>query len=456
MKDTVTLKELVALIIRKGRLCICLAVIFGLLLGGLGVSKKISDMNSPKNTPEKVEEHYQEKVDEYHRKHAELQSNYTHKKNQLAAAIEYQQNSLLCKIDPSDKIVAQSVLSVTNIAKKATSLKDISLDSLNQTTELDILSHYDTMWVNADLKESLKIDVLDTYLREVITLTIKDEILLKVTAVASTEDEAKTLHDAALKFLQNQTDIISDTYCSHDLVVLSTSIKASTDYEATEPSPQQKIQKTIIDLQNQIIEAENELKDLTEPPLETPINIVNIIVNFVLQFVLGGIIGVIIGAVFVIVQYLFGSRLTHITCVEQQFPNCFAISLSLSKNWFERTANKLLGERVWKTQEQSLAYLQEALKVRFTDKDTVALVTTLSSANECDEFVQIKQLLEQCGCRVVVADNAYYNSEAIRAMSEADKVVMIEQYNNSKTNEIEATLALVAERGKALESLVTF
>ena len=56
MKDTVTLKELAAIAVRRGRWAVILALICALLLGGWRANSLIGAANSEDNSPEKMEE----------------------------------------------------------------------------------------------------------------------------------------------------------------------------------------------------------------------------------------------------------------------------------------------------------------------------------------------------------------------------------------------------------------
>lgn len=453
MKDTVTLKELTILVIRRIKVCLCVAIIFALLFGSLKMTAQISAMKSPDNTAEKVEALYAAELEEYQESLFILKSEYEHKKNQLEAATDYQNKSLLYKIDPSNQVVSQSILSAANLEREGSILKDELGNYVSSSPEMIVLSHYYNIWESANLKEALGMDIEDIYLREVVSVQIVDGVLLNISAIGATADDAKALTDAAVKFLQSHTKAINASYGSHDLILLSSSVKVSSEY-TEDPSTKQDIQKTINTLKSEVLSAEQALERLNEPEKQSPIDIWDVITDTVIQIIIGAVIGGVFGAVLIIIGYLFSNRLTHIICAERQFPDCFTVSLALPKTKSERLSDKLLGERVWESKEQALSYLEKFLESADLKNKTLALVTTLKNIAERSEISQIKDILEKLGATVVIADNAYYNPEAVKAISNADMVVILEEYNKSKLNEISAIFSIINEQEKELKSVV--
>ena len=73
MKETMSLQEICATVIRKGAALICLALVFAILLGGwqfLSLRKKAQD---PNNSPAKIEARYQTALAAYEEEKAELE-----------------------------------------------------------------------------------------------------------------------------------------------------------------------------------------------------------------------------------------------------------------------------------------------------------------------------------------------------------------------------------------------
>ena len=89
MKDTVTLKELAAIAVRRGRLAIILALIFALLLGGWRAHGLIAKAKSEENSPEKIEERYQEAMESYAANKEDLEEQLAKAETQLESQREY-------------------------------------------------------------------------------------------------------------------------------------------------------------------------------------------------------------------------------------------------------------------------------------------------------------------------------------------------------------------------------
>ena len=63
MKDTVTLKELIAIAVRRGQLAVILALAFAALMGGWRSYTLFKAANSEDNRPEEIEKRYQETLE---------------------------------------------------------------------------------------------------------------------------------------------------------------------------------------------------------------------------------------------------------------------------------------------------------------------------------------------------------------------------------------------------------
>ena len=100
MKDTVTLKELFAIIVRRGKQVVCLMLAFALLLGIVQTGRKIAAAREEDNSPEKIEERYQDALENYQQNRENLEERLSKAQQQLEGQQEYNDNSLLLEIDP--------------------------------------------------------------------------------------------------------------------------------------------------------------------------------------------------------------------------------------------------------------------------------------------------------------------------------------------------------------------
>lgn len=119
MKDTVTLKELAAIAIRRGRLAMILALSCALLLGSWRAHRLIRTATSADNSPEKIEERYQEALESYEESKEDLEKQLSRAEAQLESQREYNDKSLLMEIDSHNKAVTTINLAITDVDEGA-------------------------------------------------------------------------------------------------------------------------------------------------------------------------------------------------------------------------------------------------------------------------------------------------------------------------------------------------
>ena len=119
MDSTISLTDLLAVVIQKWK-GICGALLaFALLLGGYQAYKQVSLANDPENSPEKIEERYQTALEDYETQKENLQKTLENQERSLESKEEYLEKSILLQIDPYDKYVANIVFTFSDIDESA-------------------------------------------------------------------------------------------------------------------------------------------------------------------------------------------------------------------------------------------------------------------------------------------------------------------------------------------------
>ena len=119
MKDTVTLKELLAIVVRRGRFVLTLALVFAVLMGGVQMFRQVSASRQENNSPEKIEERYQEALEDYQIEKENLEKELSDAQRKLDSQQEYNEESLLMRLDPYNKYVTTINLAVTDVEEEA-------------------------------------------------------------------------------------------------------------------------------------------------------------------------------------------------------------------------------------------------------------------------------------------------------------------------------------------------
>ena len=174
MKDTFTMKELAAILVRRGKIVLIFAVIFALLLGGWQGFKLLEAAKAPKNSPAQIEDRYEKALKAYQEERAHLERQVADKQKQLDNQIAYNEESLLMKIDPLNKTVTTIHLMISGLDNE-----ELNQMFLTETLAIDyaigrIQKQYSLYWDRITLQKELTgtpyRGVEEKYIQEVVVL----------------------------------------------------------------------------------------------------------------------------------------------------------------------------------------------------------------------------------------------------------------------------------------------
>lgn len=452
MKETVTIKELAAIVIRRGKWMIVLALIFALILGAFELSQQISAMNAPDNTLEAIETRYQDALKEHQEEEERLNKELQKLQRSLQEEQKYYDQSLLMKIDPYNKAVSLINLAITDM-EDSTFLQVFQIEG----TPVDyivsrIQNQYLVMWRSVDLQEVLGGDVSDKYLREVVGVKAQSGGLLEIVAYAETEAEAERRASAVYAYLTKSSSVVADSAYPHAFSVLSESTKVDVDLALE--STQQAVEDNIENYTSQIEETEMQLEALVPPVRDSQITVGTAAVAVVKYAVLGIVLGIILGVIWAIVSYLFSNKLTFSCHLEHKLSVPMMASMGKRKDLWNRIADWMLDERVWKEEENALDYLTESAEVRLIKGEKIVLLTTLREAVSTREVQIVIDKLEQSGYHVQYVNDAYYNGQALSAIAQNDSVILMERCGCSKMDAIDTVVSLAQEQKKAIKGYI--
>lgn len=424
MKDTVTLREFIAILVRRGKLLIALAAIFAIVLG----TWKVVDLraNDIKGSPEQIEERYQLALERYEREKRTLELERQLFINQKQHASE----SLLLKLDPYQKAVTTMRIFLD--------ADELSLPEIARAQSL-----YLAYWNRADLQEALQHSSQTSYLREVLFLNGEDGGVLVLTAWGKTTEDAEQLADAAYAYIQMLQKEVAKVSGEHALYLAGkgTTVEADpalakTIFEELERSRgHEEYLKTV----------ETALNKLAEPVREVPMTGKQLLAPVIKYAMLGSVLGLLLGVAWVLFGYLFRNRLE----VSRQLTEGFSIpclgAVARRKGIFGRAADRILNEQTWQDEQKALAYLEERARTCLKDGCRVVLLTSLPGGETEPAMQKIGKALENNGYQVSVASDCEHCAEAISAIREADCVVLAERCGTSKWDNILKEIAMTNE-----------
>ena len=452
MKETMSLQEICAAIIRKGAALICLALVFAILLGGwqfLSLRKKAQD---PNNSPAKIEARYQTALAAYEEEKAELEKKLKKAEEKLARQEVYMEESIQMNLDPYNTARCSILVAVTD-------LKTDTVPTLEQTDRMvdKILQTYLRYWKLADLYTEMDArgcaSAEEKYMREVMSVEITEGGTLTIKAVSDDLDEATRQAFAIYDILMTRKPQIEESTYTHEMVLLDSTTKhLIIDGIETRQTTEEKLTKTCI---TNVEELKAELGALKKPQKEAGYGRAQILSGSIKWAVIGGVLGVFLGAAWALCRGLLSSRLQSKRHMEAVLQVPFMGSVAGKSNIFCRMAGRLLGEPRWKDPEEAYNFVARNIGAAVDKEEKMLILTTLSekefAAASKDLLLAAETACEGVQC-VHCADR---NAQAISALAECKKVLLAERVDASDGQRVLSAMELAKRMDAAVVGFVT-
>ena len=448
MKDTFTMKELLAILVRRGKMVLIFAMVFALLLGVWQGLKLTEAANAPKNTPEQIEKRYLAALETYQGEKAYLERQIADKQKQLDNQIAYNEKSLLMNIDPLNK-------TVTTIYLMISGLNNVELNQmfLTETLAIDyavnrIQKQYSLYWDRITLQNELTgtpySNVEEKYIQEVAVFSISASGggYMTISVTAETEELSNQVAQTLLHTLLDYQPTVVKNSFEHQISLVSQSTKIEID-KTLEKNQSANLEK-VKDYQTDLAALKESLAALAEPSRDVTITTGTILKEAVKYMVLGAALGIILSVVWVVLSYLFRSRVEMSRSLAQVLSVPMLGSAAKPAGLFGRLADRILGERVWNNEAQALEYLSASALAHLPANATIALLSTLPISQESSEVQSVVEALGKQGFQVRFVEDASHNPLAIRAIQESCCVVLAERCSASSWNAIQE-VTLLAE-----------
>lgn len=465
MKDSVTLKELAAIAVRRGKQILLFAFVFALLLAGLQAIRLFSSSRDADNGVDQLDVQYQEKLAAYTQQKLDLEHQLRQLQQKMESQQEYSEKSLLMKIDPYNKAVTTVNIAISGVGVDAlqrtyqlnSSVTQKNAD-IRQTLQLDntvvdfmtakIQSQYQVLWNSLDLQEALSApayqSVEDKYLREVLSLETTAGGILTLKATADTEYASKRLADAAYTCLQEQQPLISGASAPHGFTILSKVTKVVIDQALDDAQKNSSVSANTY--MTQITGLEQQLNSLTEPEQQGKrLSLSVMFCSCVKHGILGAALGIALALIWVLTTYIFRNRVETSRQLEQDLSIPFLGSAAGPARLWDRLADRILGERNWTDSEQALAYISGNAKSCLPHAGAVALISTLPLQKENPAVQSAIKALAESGCTVRFLGDADHNPETSVAVRESSCIVLAERAGATRWTAV-TELATLAKR----------
>ncbi|MBQ3146659.1 MAG: hypothetical protein IJB91_02885 [Oscillospiraceae bacterium] len=458
MKDTFTMKELAAILVRRGKIVLIFAVIFALLLGGWQGFKLLEAAKAPKNSPAQIEDRYEKALKAYQEERAHLERQVADKQKQLDNQIAYNEESLLMKIDPLNKTVTTIHLMISGLDNE-----ELNQMFLTETLAIDyaigrIQKQYSLYWDRITLQKELTgtpyRGVEEKYIQEVVVFSISSSGggYMTISVTAETEEISNQVAQTLLHtLLEYQPTVVKNSF-DHQISLVSQSTKIEID-EELEKSQNANLEK-VKGYQTELAALKESLAALAEPSRDAAITTGMILKGTVKYMVLGAALGLVLSVVWVVLSYLFRNRVELSRHLAQVLTVPMLGAASAQKGLFRPLADKILGERIWKDDAQALAYLSANASAHLPANATIALLTTLPFDQASSEVQPLVDALGNQGFQIRFVEDAGRNSLAVHAIQESDCVILAERCGASRWSAIADIHALAESLDSPVKGFV--
>lgn len=439
MKEPISIKEILAIILKRGKVIICVTLAVAILCGGFMFAKRLQEATDPNNSDSSIDIRNEEKMNAYLSEREELENMVTYMQNKLYNQKDYNENSILMSLDPYHLYQSYIAIAVTGIGSNG------DVDSVRAEIQQKYLAYWTALSLEDLLDDLVYQGVEERYLREIVSLQVGDGGTITVTVLGATEKAAETVRVTIYEWLNEIQQTIASTTANHRLTVIASSTNTKIDYDMDHT---QKDNLEYVDQFEQELEKyQDKLDDLRTPSLEAYYTTGQLFRVALKGAILGTIVGFLLACVGVWLWYVLRDGIETTRRAEAVLGVPFFGAAGGSGDLFARMATRFMGDPLWKNPEQAELYIRESLKSRIGAPQRIALLSTLPMSADSAGVELVTKVMTELGHSVTFADRAEENPKTLSALRECDCVMLIERMERSNCNAMVQTIALAKELG---------
>lgn len=440
MTEPISLKEIIAIVVKRGRGILCFAVAVALIAGGWQAAR----LKAQGNDPQQQEEAYQEALAAYEQDRELLEKELELVQQQLERKREYCEKSLVFQLNPYH-------------VPKTTTIFAITSDGWNQAASKTdyafviraIQNYYQLCWTGANLADMLKQELADSILaedlQELMQLSIAEGGALKLEVYGRTQEEAEAFTKAACNAIASLQEKVAQKTYDHKIVILSQ--KAETVTQESLIDYQQQATDDIQAYEDAIQQIQQQLAQLSAPVRVSGESVRTIAVSAAKWAILGGVVAAFLSCAWVLALSLLRSTVESSRQMERVLGVTFLGSVAQQKTFWNWLGGRIMGERQWKDPAAKEAYLTENLKAMLRPSEDVAVISTLTDAKAAAAMEKIHAAAEAAGKTVCCVAAAETNAQAIAAMGRCKQLILAERAGVSNV----AKMRSVLDKAKQLD-----
>ena len=446
MREEMTLKEFLGILLKRRRLLIVCGLALAILLGGY---KMYADSRTPARDPMPIEdlESIENEIDI-------LALNLEALRVKLENQQEYLDNSLLMQVDAFD--IHETRI---NLCVQTESTGDAQADLEQNEKAIDF---YAVLVEDCDLPSILKNTsfeaVEETYLRELITMSTSRGTVLTIKAIGKDESAAKELAEALYKYLDRQQKEVAAIVGEHQLSVLSEKQYVYRSVATYDSQTQAK--QLVLTMQQDIADKTIQLADLETsiaPPPEASESKGASSRSWIKYAVVGAVMGVVVAAILALMLDMFSGRARNGTEMARLINSRYLGNLEKprKKARLDALGNRLCGEDIFTAvapEDRFPIFIANFLEAAGKGRNFLITGTLPQSSMAALEA----KIQEQVGSAYVITagTNPLTNAQTVEKMKTVDGVLLVTSVKQVKMEQISLLSARVQEAGKPVVGLL--
>lgn len=373
MAETMNMKELFALLVRRCRAVLLTALIFAVLLGG------VQAFRTSRSNSDESDVSAEEKIASQYADLAALKQQLTTTKAKVASLQEYTTHAPLMEIDPYRVYTTTMLIGLTPAenAPGASASQEYSDGAVCAAW----LAGTDIQKLAADTSFA---EIGNLYLQDLVSVKPLSGGVLSLRTYGTSQERAEELADMLYQGLHRQFSGESSSTPTVN-AVLSSATLCETNTEIADK--QDKIFKelttakeSLTTLTSKVQSQESALPHGDETP--SPVK------SGVKYAVLGFAVGIILACLWILVKAMFSGRIETAGQLEAMGGAPYWGTLAVAKRKSDRWADAILGETLWADRNAAAAHLADRVAACDSASAGIAIISSLSDQpEELDDFV---------------------------------------------------------------------
>lgn len=373
MAETMNMKELFALLVRRCRAVLLTALIFAVLLGG------VQAFRTSRSNSDESDVSAEEKIASQYADLAALKQQLTTTKAKVASLQEYTTHAPLMEIDPYRVYTTTMLIGLTPAenAPGASASQEYSDGAVCAAW----LAGTDIQKLAADTSFA---EIGNLYLQDLFSAKPLSGGVLSLRTYGTSQERAEELADMLYQGLHRQFSGESSSIPTVN-AVLSSATLCETNTEIADK--QDKIFKELTTAKESLTTLTSKVQS-QESALPHGDETLSPVKSGVKYAVLGFAVGIILACLWILVKAMFSGRIETAGQLETMGGAPYWGTLAVAKRKSDRWADAILGETLWADRNAAAAHLADRVAACDSASAGIAIISSLSDQpEELDDFV---------------------------------------------------------------------